>query len=69
MNVHQSLQQGANLGRLYAANKERGKGLLSIGKCVIINSLACQTSEKLRKVPSEMSVKKCVAMDVSHIVF
>ena len=34
-----------------------------------INSLIHQSLEKLGEVPSEMSVKKCVTVHISHIIF
>ena len=35
----------------------------------LIKSLAHQPFEKLGEVPYETSVKKCVTVDVSHIIF
>ena len=38
-------------------------------KYAVINSLAHQPFEKLGEVPCETSIKKCVTVDVSHIIF
>ena len=35
----------------------------------LVNSLEHQPFEKLGEAPCQMSVKKCVTEDVSHIIF